>query len=516
MGWYQREEQRQQRRESSEIKPKKTIKREIIEQYSRDLRSSKVGMDYLLKQRGMTEETISRFSLGIVGTPGQEAITIPHFKGGEVVNIKHRRLNVSDSDTKYYRIAGCETALFNEDILDDDLEDVMVVEGEFDAMILSQNGYHRVVGLTAGALTFLGTWKRKLDKVPLIHVALDNDEAGNLGATKIIQDLGPHKCFKVELPKGLDVSEYVLKSGIDNFKKQYSKAHRTKIEGTSDFKSSLDSLSDFLKKENDANFIDTPFPKLNELIGGGFRPGELIVLGAPGKIGKTNFALNLSLHLLKKEIPVVFYCLEMPDYRLSERLLKAHLYREHISEEVICSARHKYPWPISYCDSWRHESMDETINRFRNMIRYNDAKFAVFDNLHALVREINNQTEKIGVATMMFKKLAVELHIPILLVAQPRKKEVGSKGKIITADDLKYANTIHQDCDRMILLHRDSINRDPEDIVGNTHFQEFKDTHYPRTHVRIEADRYCSGGDMVLYYKGKYSIYENYRKEVST
>ena len=82
MGWYQREEQRQQRSEPSEIKPKKTIKREIIEQYSRDLRSSKVGMDYLLKQRGMTEETISRFSLGIVGTPGQEAITIPHFKGG--------------------------------------------------------------------------------------------------------------------------------------------------------------------------------------------------------------------------------------------------------------------------------------------------------------------------------------------------------------------------------------------------------------------------------------------------
>lgn len=63
--------------------------------------------------------------------------------------------------------------------------------------------------------------------------------------------------------------------------------------------------------------LDTGFPRLNELLGGGIAPG-LMVLGASPGLGKSTFALQLAENVARAEDgpAVLFFSLEMPDERV--------------------------------------------------------------------------------------------------------------------------------------------------------------------------------------------------------
>ena len=130
----------------------------------------------------------------------------------------------------------------------------------------------------------------------------------------------------------------------------------------------------------------------------------------------------------------------------------------------------------------------------------------VFDNVHFLIRGISNVNEELGQAVQGFKLLAEEMEIPIILIAQPRKREPGSQG-IMTAEDVKYSNAVHADCDMMIILHRrrkasESKDLDPAGFKGLDEAME------PATLVRIEAHRYGPGGEALLHFHGEQSRFD--------
>ncbi len=131
----------------------------------------------------------------------------------------------------------------------------------------------------------------------------------------------------------------------------------------------------------------------------------------------------------------------------------------------------------------------------------------VFDNLHFLIRSISNVNEELGLAVQGLKLLAEEMEIPILAIAQPRKREAGGRDEIMRADDIKYSNAVHADCDQMIILHRKRIASkakevDAEDFTAKTEALD------PVTLVRIEAHRYGAGGETLLYFHGEYSRFD--------
>ena len=72
------------------------------------------GWDYLTKERGLTEETINHFSLGYDNN--KKAIAIPHFKDGELINIKYRFLNAKDN--RYTSEPNAEQWLYHDDGLE--------------------------------------------------------------------------------------------------------------------------------------------------------------------------------------------------------------------------------------------------------------------------------------------------------------------------------------------------------------------------------------------------------------
>jgi len=206
-----------------------------------ELYSYCIGLDQeseqYLKNRGLTEETISRFLLfsikdyqatdrhlkskfsidqlqeaGILGEKDnllfyKHKIIIPFLREGRIIFLQGRRL---DQENPKYLHLKKPAPLYNLDTLDEAEkgQEVYISEGVFDTMILEQNRY-KAVGI-------LGVNNFKPDYTALfkgldVVIVLDNDKAGEQGTLKLAEMFyyKGQGVSKKQLPEGIkDITEY--------------------------------------------------------------------------------------------------------------------------------------------------------------------------------------------------------------------------------------------------------------------------------------------------------------------
>ncbi|HEY6058722.1 MAG TPA: toprim domain-containing protein [Candidatus Limnocylindrales bacterium] len=144
-------------------------------------------MRWFYEHRGFTSETIDRFELGWDGS----RITIPvRNASGDLVNVRRYMRDARASDQKVVQLmagAGPDvtTRLYPNELL---AKEVLLVEGEWDAMICAQNGLTQTRTMTAGAGNWNATWTPGFaDHV--VTICYDNDEAGRRGGQRIARIL---------------------------------------------------------------------------------------------------------------------------------------------------------------------------------------------------------------------------------------------------------------------------------------------------------------------------------------
>jgi len=94
-----------------------------------------------------------------------------------------------------------------------------------------------------------------------------------------------------------------------------------------------------------------------------------------------------------------------------------------------------------------------------------------------------------------------------MAIAQPRKRDMGGRDEIMRADDIKYSNSVHADCDQMILMHRKRIASKAKEI-DTSGFIAKTVALDPVTLIRVEAHRYGAGGEALLVFHGEYSRFD--------
>lgn len=142
-------------------------------------------MQWLHEHRGYSDETIARFQLGWDGS----RVTIPvRDEAGALVNVRRYERDSSDNRKMLPLMAGAgpdvTTRLFPGDPLPDE---VVVVEGEWDAIICQQEGIDART-ITIGA----GNWNPTFTPLftgKLVTICYDNDDAGRRGAAKVARIL---------------------------------------------------------------------------------------------------------------------------------------------------------------------------------------------------------------------------------------------------------------------------------------------------------------------------------------
>lgn len=456
-----------------------------------DLLNNKDAMKYLL-QRGIEIGSIHKFKLGYLYRYNQGWISIPSFEDGIPKLLKYRRIPPEVFDSKYIREEGAKSILFNGDIIDRNNE-IILTEGEIDAISLIQQGYKNVVGITGGVGTLLPEWYDKLRLKEKIFTCYDTDDdgQGQSAAEKVwATRLGKNKCWNIVLPKGYDLNSFFMKYDREDFEKLKKKAKKFKIEGILSLRESLVKMYKRSIDRGSSDVFELPWPSLNRILPGGFPREKLMVLsGAPG-VGKTSMGIEMCYHFSKvHKIPTLFFCMEMLETDLATKIIqldKDLTFKEINYDEGLIWASELGDLPIYFGYSSRitpqifYNTMKECRDRF-------GIEFGVFDNLQRLIR--TGQEADMAIASGMFKDITTDLRIPFALVSHHRKL---NEEREPTQEDLKGSQAIPADTDFVVILHR---RRRKDGEKGFMYLD-------PVCKVIVDKSRFSSGGITRLYFQG--------------
>lgn len=481
--------------------PKKEIKRPTPKEDEgchQEIWKHRNALTYL-KNRGINEQTIKHFKLGYMCDKEGEWLTIPYYQNGVLVCIKRRTIAANSKD--FRRTKDAAKTLFNVDCIPGYTE-IIITEGELDAISCWQSGYKNVVSVPNGVNSFEPEFIDELQNMEKIYLWYDNDEPGIKESDAIAERLGLERCYFVRVDDYKDANDYFLShKQID-----LTMAKKKKISHVIPFQESVARI--FERRHTAQTEIKTPWNNVNRLVRN-IEPGDLITLSATPKIGKTSLALNIATYNAKQGHPVFFYCLEMRPERLASKIISSEgmVQEDHLTPELVTSiARRLSEMPLYFGHNFKNIEADKVFDTIRAAVLRYGIKFLIFDHLHFLVRSLAHTTAEIGILSRRFKLLAEELRIPILLIAQPRKVE---EDKVMTMNDLKDSSSIGADSDQVLILWRKKTKSKLNSSEG------CESSYEPKTLVRVDASRFTPGGDTVLMFRGDISRFEEISNDKS-
>jgi len=469
----------------------------LSDRYHNNLMENKKGIKYLLK-RNISEESIVRFKLGYADFKNQKWISIPSYEKGICKLIKYRKLpeDTNPKVAKCIREYGSDSILFNCDALDK-YDDIIIAEGEFDAISLLQAGYDNVIGLTVGAGTLKPEWYDDLLLKDKIYLCLDSDKAGQKAAKDVFATrLGFSRCWNIVLPENTDVNDYFMDHTKDDFDILIKKAYTFRIDNIVSLEAAFDEM--YIKSlDGGDSMFELPWGNVNEVIGGGLAKSQLMVIGASAGIGKTTMSLQIAYHFAKvHKIPSLIFCLEMPVDQLLAKIILNELDMEY--DELRYDEAYTYrlmmedlPIYFGYSPNITPEIYYNTVKEARN--KYGCELF-IFDNLQLMV--ISDTPTEYDRAVAMFKNMTMELNVINILISQPRK--INDEGRNINYQDLKGSSSLSQAPDKILLLDR-KRNKD-----------EGKGAFEKGCKVINEKARFSKGGTVWLKYVGEKARFEEY------
>ena len=410
----------------------------------KNFNESTVAQDYLYIKRGLTKETVSHFKLGY--DIEKNAISIPVFKRGELINIRYRFLS-KDSKQKYCSERGCEIWIYNEDGINESLKKgaVLITEGEFDLMSCWQAGFKAVVSPSSGKESY-GTWIELLDKVSEVYIAFDNDKPGKSASLKLAERVGIDKCLEVCYGDVKDANEFFAVHTRDDFVKKIRDAkpyYTYKFKGVGDI---IDSLKIF--KENLLKIKLLPFVEAEE--------DWVIMVSALSNIGKTAYVLNLANELANRNIPTLVLPYERGVKTVGKRFLQIRYNKttkdfEKFEEEdwnnlVVDSVN----LPL-YFSMPNKAEFEDTIVRAKRIF---DTKVVIIDHLDYFISGKDRISEQADMIRTI-KEIGQEQKVIFIVVHQMRKKQSdGTVAKRPTMDDLKGSVDIVQVSEAVALLYK--------------------------------------------------------------
>jgi replicative DNA helicase len=254
------------------------------------------------------------------------------------------------------------------------------------------------------------------------------------------------------------------------------------------------------------NAIATGYADLDEKLNGGIRPGELIVLAARPKMGKTGLALNIACNASQAH-NVLVLSMEMPRAQLHDRNIAAlgHISLSHLLKPALMTqadwdaltlAADKIEQLNLYLDDEGGLKLLDVRLKAVGMKRKHGLALLVIDYLQLMESDGDNRNAQIEKITRGLKALAKELQIGILLLSQLNRDLEKRPDRRPQPSDLRDSGAIEQDADAVIFLYRDEVYNEYSSDRG-------------LCEVNVSLCRQGAPGTVALRYVGEQTRFEN-------
>ena len=277
--------------------------------------------------------------------------------------------------------------------------------------------------------------------------------------------------------------------------------------------SDLEMLSE---NKNEITGLATGFYELDKLTSG-LHENEFIIIAARPAMGKTAFALNIATNVAKHtKKAVAMFTLEMSAEQLVNRMLSSLGqidYSKFRNGNFDNNDWKKLSEGVSQLADTNIKIDDTpgiTVSDIRSKCRRLAASkeglaLVVIDYLQLIsgsARNANNRQQEVSEISRSLKMMALELHVPVIALAQLSRAVEGRPDKRPIMSDLRESGSIEQDADIVSFLYRDDYYN-KEAIQSDVSISEFiigKNRSGPTTTIEF-------------LFKGNTVTFANYMKE---
>ncbi|AYE39429.1 replicative DNA helicase [Companilactobacillus zhachilii] len=250
-------------------------------------------------------------------------------------------------------------------------------------------------------------------------------------------------------------------------------------------KSSFEEIDKLYDQDSDVTGLSTGYKDLDAMTTG-LHKDELIILAARPGVGKTAFALNLAQNAAtKSNATVAIFSLEMGAESLVNRMLcsegsiDANALRTGKLDEnqwnSLVVAMGSLSRTNVYIDDTPGIKMAEIRSKCRRLLKESGNLDLVIIDYLQLIEGTGqeNRQQEVSVISRNLKKLAKELHVPIIALSQLSRGVEARQDKRPMLSDIRESGSIEQDADIVAFLYRDDYYRDEDgDDNDNSEPQE--------------------------------------------
>ena len=422
--------------------------------------------------RGISQFTlkIMKVSQGIEWMPqtGKEENTIQfnYFLDNELINVKYR-----DGSKNFKMFKDAEKIFYNLDSSHIS-KDIIIVEGEMDALSFVEVGLHQTVSIPNGAtlgtpnLDYINNYLQYFDNKEKIYIALDQDEAGQNVAKELIRRLGADKCFIVNFKDCKDANEYLIKYGNIALQETIKEAKEIPIEGVSSIFDWQEDFEDYLINGMKKGYVIDmeSFDKIFSTYTGQY----ITVTGKPSS-GKSDWVDEMCLRFAKNYDWKIAYASaeNKPNTRHAGKLLSKICGKWVNRREFLSTAWYKkslewIDYHIKFIDSTDGYDLDSILEKAERMVKKFGIKCLCIDpfNKIRLKSSLNkNVNEYANDYLIKIENFATKFDVLVFIVAHPRKPGVqDAKTYEPGFYDIKGGGEFYDMSPHGLLVHRDYEN----------------------------------------------------------
>lgn len=213
--------------------------------------------------------------------------------------------------------------------------------------------------------------------------------------------------------------------------------------------------------------IPSPYPTLNKYTSGGFKPEQLITVGARTGVGKTVVATNCTSEACRNGKSVLFFSLEMSSPELIKRLVATEADvplsvikpRSDRDEET----KSKLQKAFDVIKKWKIDIVDDADMTIEKIKAKAAEKAQSEDGLDMIVidylqlisaRGGRSRQEEVAEISRSCKMMAKQLKVPVMVLVQLNRETKDDEDRLPSKADIRESAAIAADSDIILIIDR--------------------------------------------------------------